>query len=391
MATSLEDLLSQEIDSPPTVVSPEREQVVVSATSAVGMAQAGKLLPVDQVLNSVSSTEPISFVNLTDNSTAFRFSPDWNSDLREIGSSEKVEAFVTVAGREYQFTKEGIQAAASTIGLTSAYISKAPPSLIEPHFNYWYAEGLGGKKQNLFVTNGDTASAVTKASIEPFSNVRLLEEAVSVINSKYPGSSILVDKKFTHTLNSTFLRLVIPDVIQIIDGTSVEEDAWSIGVQFKNSLTGKFQTEISGYLFRWWCANGAVDTMFSSGGWSRKQGGQGDAVYEWATDCFEQTLNGITESLAKIQHTTSQDVTSQVTDILRDIFSNNKIPVSLRDSVMNELVNLDSISNYDLMNAVTSVANTPGLDPFHVDSLMRIGGDIGLVDHSRCGSCHRSL
>ena len=58
---------------------------------------------------------------------------------------------------------------------------------------------------------------------------------------------------------------------------------------------------------------------------------------------------------------------------------------------MNELVNLDSISNYDLMNAVTSVANTPGLDPFHVDSLMRIGGDIGLVDHSRCDSCHRSL
>lgn len=389
MAISLEDLLAQETESAPAVQ--EAPEVSVSPTSAVGMAQQGKLIPVDQILNNVAGTEPIEFINLTERTTNFRFDPEWNKNLKEIGSSEKVDAFVTVGGNEYQFTKEGIMAASSVIGITAAYISKTPSTLIEPHFNYWYAEGLEGKKHNLFVTGENTAAAVTKSSIEPFSNVRLLEEAVSVIEKKYPGSAILVDKKFTHTLNSTFIRLVIPDVVRIIQGTNVEDDAWSVGIQLKNSLTGKFQTEVSGYLFRWWCANGAIDTMFSSGGWSRKQGGQGDAVYEWANASYEEVINGIEADLAKIQHTTSQDVTSQVTSILRDIFNKNKIPASLRNSVMGELIELDTISNYDLMNAITSVANTPGLDPFHVETLMRVGGDIGLVDHSRCDSCYRSM
>lgn len=377
---------------PPSLTEPAVTEAVVSPTSAAGMQAQGNLLSLVEVREAIAATEPLASVDLTEGETHFRLEENWNLDLASLQPDDLVEAYVSVGNDEYQLTKEAMLASTSAVGLNPAYTTRTPASLIQPHLNYWYGDqGLGKPYKLLLVGEDRVGSAVTKASINPFSNVRLLNEALDAIQNQYGSANVVVDSKFTHNLNQTFLRLVIPDHVRIIDGTGTDEDAWSVGIQLKNSLTGKKQTEINGYLFRWWCTNGAIDTRMASGVWSRKQSGQGDEVYAWARTAVDEVLGGLESSLDSVQALVGQDISGEVNDVLRDVFGHYKIPVQLRDQVIANMVEADNLNMYTLMNAITVLANQPDLDAFHAESLMRAGGDIAVGGHSRCDGCHRVL
>jgi len=201
-----------------------------------------------------------------------------------------------------------------------------------------------------------------------------------------------VDSKFHHSLARTHVRLVIPESTFNIENSGTPNDIWSIGLNLRNSLTGAEQTSIDGYLFRWWCSNGAIDTHATSGTWSRRSNGQdADDVYEWARTVVDDVLGGMEGSFDALQQMTDISIEGDVLQILQDIFAHYKVPARNRQAVIDNLVGDTELTAYSLLNAITAVANDPDMDPREQTRLLQIGGDLPYAATDRCNACHRLI
>ena len=115
---------------------------------------------------------------------------------------------------------------------------------------------------------------------------------------------MLADYKFTHNLERTNLRLIVPGQQRVISGTRVADDSWSAGIQLRNSLAGTEQTAIDGYLFRWWCTNGCTDTLAEVSALNRRQFPSPEEAYEWARESVDEILGSLEGSFDAVQSTT---------------------------------------------------------------------------------------
>jgi hypothetical protein len=349
------------------------------------------LLSLDTVKETIATSEPLAEYPIAIGDTAFVLEPGWNHELDALDGMERVKASVRISGSEFRLSKDAILQATSAVGLPAAYVKKTPHSFIEEQLNYWYGGALGSKELKMLVTKG-TASALTRASINPFSNVRLLEEVLAGVEDKYGKGEVLVDSKFHHSLQRTHMRLILPGKTFTVEDTGTSEDIWSVGLNINNSLTGANQTSVDGYLFRWWCTNGAIDTHASSGVWSRRTDGQDSSeVYEWARVAVDSVLHSMESAQESLQLMARTPIGSNVHQILREIFETHKVPVRDRKVVIDNLVQDDQLTMYSLMQAITSVANNDELDPREQAALMSVGGNLAHQADDRCDSCHRLI
>lgn len=353
------------------------------------------LLSLDTVRDALATTEPLAEVSLPIGSTHFTLQNGWNHGVDTVEGTTPVEAYVSVGGQDFQLSKDAILQATSKVGLQAAYVKKTPSRFIEDQLNYWYGEdrGLGDKELKLLVTR-DTGAAITAASLNAFSNLRLLEEALNGIEAKFGQGEVLVDSKFHHSLACTNLRLIVPEHTFTIENSGTPNDIWSMGINLQNSLTGdsSAQTSLDGYLFRWWCTNGAIDTHASSGKWSRKSGGQNaEDVYEWARAAVDDVLGGLEGAFEDIQAMTEIPVAGDVNQILREMFEEHGIPARNQQAVIANMVEDDQLTMYSLMQAVTSVANADGIDPKEQSKLMTAGARLIHSAMDRCDNCHRLM
>lgn len=353
------------------------------------MVAKSKLLTLDEVREALAASEPLTAVSLPATAVDFRLDKDWD---RDAAGTELVDAFLTVGGTEYQMTSDALLEATTAMGLNKAYVRKTPAALIVPQLKYWYKGGFEledkGKEYKALVVQ-DKCQAITRATINPFSNLRLLDESLNAIEEKYGKGEVFVDPKFEHSLRRTHLRLIVPEYMRTMTDTGTEDDNWSIGVQFLNSLIGEHQTEINGYMFRWWCINGAIDTFANSSKWSRKSGGQSDSVYDWAREAVDEVLGGLEHSLDLVQATAEISVEGEVNDVLKEIFDTFQIPGAARQLVVDNMVESDDLTMYSVMQAITAAANSPEVDPAHILGLMQAGGSLPHIATQRCGSCRR--
>lgn len=349
-----------------------------------------KLLSLETVRTSLEASEPVTSVPISiDESTSFRIEPHWAAGI-ETGT-EVVPAWVSIGGQEFQLTAEGLLDITSIVGLTKAYVQKTPVSLLMPHLDYWFKFALADGMEHKLLTSAGIGSAVTRQSVVPFSNVQLLDIALDGIRSAYGDGEVLVDYKFNHDLKSTRMRLIVPSYRREILNTGTDLDEWSTGIQISNSLTGAHATELSGYLFRWWCTNGATSTAASSGAWRRKRGHGGSEVYEWARTAVDAILRDLEPSLDAVQHLADTPIRGEVTEVLTDVFNRYSLPASVRRNIISQMVEEDNLTMYAVMQAITQVANSEDLNPAQVDAIMRVGGDFAEHAHSRCDSCRRML
>lgn len=341
-----------------------------------------KLLPVEDVRRMLATTEPLNSIKV-DEGTKFHLN-NWNSDpeaTKFLKTDDIVAATVDINGREYPLTKEALLQATSKIGLSKVYVTKTPSNFIEPQLNYWIAnEGL----QSL--VSKDTVSAFTRETVRPFSNVALLDNIIEGLGDQ----EVLVDYKFNHSLESTNLRLVLPQRSRVLERTGTENDEWSIGIQLTNSLIGSDKTSMEGYLFRWWCTNGMISQHATSGVWSRKSNGQGDEVYGWAREAVDGILSGLGPALDEIQGLVDVPVEGQAANILHEIFTEYKIKGDQKTAILNRMVDAE-LNMYEIMNAVTMAANDPTLSPEQVMRLLMAGGDIPHNITTRCEACNSRL
>lgn len=355
-----------------------------------------KMLTLDDVRERLSATEPLASYGFpVGDNVRFRVGEEWDHVAESLGDTDLVPVWALVGPegmrREFQFTKEAFLQAVGQPHMGKTYVQRIPNNLVEDQLNWWFRGGLGNKSYKILTAGQpNIAVAFTRDALQPFSNLRLLDEVLDGIEDKYGSRNVLADYKFHHDLTRTHLRLIVPEYVRAIEDTGTDNDTWSVGIQLKNSLTGAEQTEIDGYLFRFWCTNGAIDTFTDSGTWSRRgQAGRNDEVYEWARAVVDDVLGGLESSLDRVQDMTSISIEGSAAATLKDVFDAYKVPQAQRDQITATMVDEDNMTMYALMAAVTQAANDPDMDPRHAESLLRAGGDLVVKAHDRCESCHR--
>jgi hypothetical protein len=341
-----------------------------------------RLLSMDDVHTRLQRTEPLSIEHLsTETSVSFRFDHDWVADA-DVVDVEPVRAYVTVNGTERQLTRGAAFQAAANYGVSGALMRKLPTPNLEADLNYFYSGGVEGKEYNL-LSIGDLASAFTRPTLVPFSNLMLLERTTEGLQEHFGSDvEILADYKFSNTLQSTDIRLIVPNYSTVItdgdmpDVPTGSDDLWFAGVHLFNSVIGKGMTSMDAYLFRWWCTNGATVQNNAVGLWSRRHDGQDEDVYDWARTSVDEVFDGMAARFDKVQALTSLDVTRNLGEVVRTLFDQYEVPKSQRDGIMEALVRSARPTMYTVMNAITEEANDLTLSAARADRLMRIGGDI---------------
>lgn len=357
--------------------------------------EAGNLLPIDQVLDEIYKSEPVVSVpmNTSQSDVKFILGEEWGRDIELRKDDELIDAYLQSSDNErYQLTKEACLMAATNVGLPAAYVKKTPGEMISPHLNYWYNHVDLQDKFKALAVGGEHVQAFTKATLDLFSNQRLVDTVLAEVGKTYGTEDpIYVDSKYHHNLKQTYLRLVIPAGTREIVNTSVNEDNWSVGVQLKNSLTGEGPTALDGYLFRWWCSNGAIDSKHSLGSWDRRlridSGDHQQAVLDWAQESSQRILERIPDALASVQGLTETSIEGQSSDVLRDLFNRYGVPARMQNPVLDHALDNDP-TMYEVMQAFTQAANGV-TNPKNQEELMLVGGDIALSEAHRCDSCHR--
>lgn len=363
--------------------------------TASEMAQQGHLIPVADIRERLGATEPLSQIAFTPgDKIAFKLQPGWNHGLDGKDGTEVVEAEIKVAGVTYQLTKDATLEATSLCGIPRGYVERTPASLIEPHLNYWLGNGAALGKDVKLLAAGDVGQALTRATVVPYSNNRLLDAALLGIHEKYGAeeADVFVDYKFRHSVRSTFLRLVVPEQVRRIESardTDDSPDNWSTGLQIRNSLTGEVTTELQGYLFAWWCTNGSISTHSTSGAWSRRGGASGGDVFDWAQHAVDEILGGLEHELDAVQQLTDIDLGDDMATTVRDLFTTYKVPVAARERIIELLTESEGNTMYDVQAAITAAANAGDLSPGAEAQLLTIGGDLPRAFAARCGECHR--
>lgn len=317
--------------------------------------------------------------------------------------TDPVAAWLEVEGGErYQLTRQALMEVASECRLPRGYQESIPSDLLQTNANWWLSTGLGERDLKM-LTSGTVpagnivgaeegqelplARAVCRSTISPFSNLKLTETIISGLEKKYGKGAVLVDYKFHHDLEATAARFIVPGFQRVMSGTGYADDTWSTGLQLKNSLIGLKQTELDGYLFRWWCTNGAVDTLATSGGFSRRGQSEQDAL-AWAAEAVDEILGGLEHTLDEVQAMAEIPVTGDVTTVLTDLFTQHSLPVREQRRIIGNMADSEDMNMYGLMQAITQAANMDGLERRAVESIMRMGGH--LVRSSSRGRCNEN-
>ena len=354
-----------------------------------------KLLTLDDVREKLSTTEPFTDQTFEAPQAQIRLEHGW-ADAED--DTAPAGAWLRITGQEdeIQLTRQAALEFGAFCRLPRELQKDAPVDLVQTWVNRILTENLARSKEMKLLVNPGTnvGTALTRSTIQPFSNLQFLDIMLEGIQAVYGEGEVLADYKFTHNLERTNLRLIVPGAQRIISGTRVADDTWSAGVQLRNSLAGTEQTAIDGYLFRWWCTNGCTDTLAQAGSLNRRQTPSPEEAYEWARESVNEILSGLEGSFDAVQSTTGVAVEpDQVAGVVRDLFTEHAIPARSRERIVAELADTgEDMTVYDVLAAITVSANAPGVSPDATEQILSLGGHVAhVVSNDRCGECRRIL
>lgn len=351
-----------------------------------------QLISTEQVLEELQKTEPlvaVEFGGSDSEQTKFNLPAGWNAGMKEAPGVMLTGASVGISGKEYRLTKDALLQATSSIGLQRDYVLKTPGPMVEQHLNYWM-NAKNDKVRKLLCAD-DAGLAVTKGTVTPISNLRLVDIGLRGLWQQYgQDTEILVDYKRHHDLRLTNVRLIVPEKQRVIKSSRGDQsDTWSLGLDIQNSLTAESPLKLRGYMFAWWCTNGQTSTHASSGTFSRKGSPTEDEALAWAEASVEGVLGGLEHELDNVQSLVGMQIEGEVKATMYDIFDRYKVPAGARQGILEQLVENQDLTMYGVLSAITQAANDGTLSPQIVSRLLEIGGDLPSQASGRCASCHR--
>lgn len=374
---------------------PDRMAGTDGLITAQDMVDRKKLLPLAEARRVLATTEPLGSVLIDPGpSVWFRAEPGWRDGIDLLHGTAPLPVWMRVGSgvgeTEYQMSKDGLLTAAKACGMSGSYLMKCTAGLLEQNLSHWYGGGMDKEVRLLTVGENAIGQAITRETVQSFSNLELLDRMVGVLTQQYQESDLYVDlSKLTHSLRRTFMQIVIPGESHVIRGSGPDTDAWWFGLQFRNSQVAELQTSISGYFFRPICTNGMVDCGPTMGTWSRRSGSDEAEVYAWAAQAVNEVLVGFESTLDAVRGTVNHSLDGDVGGVARDVFDNFTIPARAQSRVIAALVEDRELTAYSVINALTQAANEAA-GPDEAQRLMMAGGDL-THHHGRCDSCRRLL
>lgn len=356
------------------------------------------LLDFDEVVAAIDADEPdtaVSFTTGPECKTEFVLPKGWNALVQEMQGPEVLPGVVMKAGSgEFAMTKDALLDFTSTLSVQREYMMRTPGPLMQPHIDYWVKNSE--REYRFLVQKGVAVAMARKPTVVPFPNADILHQIAArmIANGLIDSPSDLkVDFKWHHDLKYTAVRLIVPTPVKVIDSvrsTDEKPDAWSIGMQLHNSLTGFFPMSVSGYLFAWTCSNGATATHLDVAKYNRRTHGQDIvSVMDWLDGAVDAILNELPAEVSAVEKLTQIDLASEMSSTLRDVFERLKVPMSARGPILDNVVDSDDSTAYGLMQAITQAANSAEFSDEVKSRILWVGGDMPALLGDRCEKCHR--
>jgi len=289
------------------------------------------------------------------------------------------QPIVTLAGEEHEMTTRGLQEAARGVGIPSTYSAKCPIDLLFQNLAFWYSGGCAGKLR-FFLQHGVVIGCNANRP-KYYSNMRLLEQAEQII-----GDNAILGYHQVHTsLDHSAVSVVVNRTFEAVPG-----DILYGGVTLQNSVIGERRIEITPYIFRQWCSNGAI-TAENINQWSHRND-DGD-IGPWVRSSTQSALNALDQEFQQIRRLTEISVEGHVPDTLRSLFRKFGIPVTTQKEIVQTAATQRDGQGpgtmYDIWNSVTRVAtHSQRLSTRSSRDLQYVAGQI-TREYNLCPHCHQ--
>lgn len=368
-------------------------------------AEAAGMLTVAGARKEFAATEPLGTVTFWtgDPGVEVIYGKGWS----EAEPGEAAPAWLLLPdGNCYQLTRQAADMLGSTAKANKKFQAFIPSELLSKIVTWALREGLAERELKMLLAGegednsghpAPLAVAQTRATVEPFSNLRLLDIVLLAARAKLgddAADSAVVDYKFFHDFEHTSFRVVFPAAVWPLNGDP--DDPWFYGVEVINSLTGARQTELAGYLFRGASTVGIPDVEHASGGFNRR-GSAPDDVYGWAAESVQEIFGHLDDAFRGLAKLTSQVVDDEYGSVLRQFFKESPVAAELKLRILADLEDSpQELTMFDLAHAAGKAANAEGASWREVRSLQLLAGHIlhqggGMCDGSLPGGCRRIL
>ena len=326
-----------------------------------------KLMTREQVSAELAPTEGLTFTDLKP-----------GDDIAVQFSGTKDEPVVNLGGTELRIHPQAMEDSGHCVGMLSGYVRKCPASLLHPHLNYWFGEGMSEPvravaKDNVLLRM--TKERVKTKVVENERLLRLAEERIGV-------DHILGFHQVYASLDNTVIPIVLDKAFE-----PVNNDTLFGGIRITNSIMGKDTVRISPYVFRQCCSNGAIAER-ELGHYTRKKH---DSLEDWVAEIIGSAESALDLEFECIKHLTEISVKGHVAEVVHGLGKELSLPGKLVEQVRDAAFSQNAESMYDIYNAFSRVA-THGED-LTFSSIHRLQRAAGWVTkkHKLCKTCHRVL
>lgn len=293
----------------------------------------------DQMVEALSPTEGLTHLDVELGS---------NSGISFRNEGEGA-AIIILGGKEYPMTTNGLYEAARGVKLPKSFSDFAPRELLLHNLNYLYTNNITGKLR-FFIQNGVVVGAHANRS-KYYSNMEMVETAEHVI-----GANDILGYHQVHTsLEHSRVAIVVNRSFEPIAGSG---DMLYGGIQFENSIIGEQKIQITPYIFRQWCSNGAYSSE-NVGQWSHRNDETHD-IREWVKSSTLMALQALDTEFNRIRRLTEMSVQGHPVEVLKSLFVKFGIPVRTQQEIIEAAEGQNNGAGpqtmYDLWNAITRVA-----------------------------------
>ena len=326
-----------------------------------------KLLDRSEVTATLAPTENLEFTDLK---------PGDNLEVRFHGSKDS--PVVDLGGRELRIIPTALQSVAKCCGLPGKFTASCPSDLLFPIFDYNFGEGM--KKPSRAITRGDQLISMTadRVRTQVVGNERLLQLAEEKIGREH---IVGYHQVYTDLKHSTMA------IVTDQNFEPVREDTLFGGIKIQNSIMGQDTIEVSPYVFRQWCSNGAI-TEKSLGRYTRKKR---DNLDNWFHEIIEGASSELDKEFERIRHLPGISVKGHIAEVVNGIAHDKRVSQKITKKVLDEAIESKSETMYDIYNAFTKIAShNTDLSPLAANRLQHVAGIIS-KEHEICETCHRIL
>ena len=333
-----------------------------------------KLMTRDQVLAVLAPNEKLTHVDVTLGKDKDIFFKTADQDGAPV---------VTLPDGEHPMTSGGLYEAARSVGIPETYSRKCPFDLLYQNLDHWYRGGNATGKLRFLLHEG-TVVGVNPNHPQYYNTSELLGAAEEVIGAEH----ILGYHQVSSNLEFARVCVVTDHVFEAVSG-----DALHGGLDIQNSIIGQYKIEITPYIFRQWCSNGAI-TSENISQWSHRNDGD-TPIGPWVRNATSSAFSGLNAEFQRIHHLTEVGVEGHVPDTLASIFRRFNIPVRIQKEIVGEAAAQNNGAGpqtmYDLWNCLTRVGTySSKLSRAGSRALQFVAGDV-TKETSLCPSCHQLM